>query len=95
MPIRALGPKGGGFGGSPTSIRGRKERQRGRWPQKGEWIVMSHLGWGEEQISKGVATFPRFKALRGSPTGKAQRRQYPLAVDLSHYKFNMFFEFNI
>ena len=29
------GPKGGGFGGGPTLIRGRKECQRGRWATKG------------------------------------------------------------
>ena len=29
----------------------------------------------------------RFKALRGSPEGKAQRGQYLLAVDLGHYSF--------
>ena len=28
----------------------------------------------------------RFKALRGSPKGKAQRGQYLLAVGLGHYK---------
>ena len=38
--------------------------------------VMSHIGWGGEQttIYKGVETIPlqtRFKALRGSPKGKA------------------------
>ena len=48
---------------------------------------MSHIGWGGEQttIYNGVETFPlqtRFKALRGSPKGKAQRGQYLLAVDL-------------
>ena len=45
-------------------------------------LVMSHIGWGGEQttiykgIYKGVETFTnqtRFKALRGSPKGKAQR----------------------
>ena len=46
----------------------------------------------EEQntIYKGVETFhqeTRFKALRGSPKGKAQREQYLLVVDLSHYKW--------
>ena len=29
------GPKGGGFGGDPTSIGGRKECQRGHWAPKG------------------------------------------------------------
>ena len=29
----------------------------------------------------------RFKALRGSPKGKAQRGQYLLAVDLGRYKW--------
>ena len=58
-------------------------------PKRG-WIMMSHIGWGGEQttIYKGVETFPyqtRFKALRGSPEGKAQREQYLLAVDLGRY----------
>ena len=35
MPVSTLGPKGGGFGGGPTSIGGRKECQRGRWAPKG------------------------------------------------------------
>ena len=52
---------------------------------------MSHIGWGGEQITlyKGVETFhqTRFKALRGSPKGKAQRGQYLLAVDLGRYKW--------
>ena len=39
-------PKGGGFGGDPTSIEGRKVCQRRRWPRRG-WIVMSHIV-GEE-----------------------------------------------
>ena len=34
MPVRTLDPKGGGFGGGPTSIGGRKECQRGRWALK-------------------------------------------------------------
>ena len=54
--------------------------------------VMSYIGWGGEQttIYKGVETFPyqtRFKALRGSPKGKAQIGQYLLAVDLGHYNY--------
>ena len=54
-------------------------------------IVMSHIGWGGEQITlyKGVETFPwqtRFKDLRGSSKGKAQRGQYLLAVDLGRYR---------
>ena len=53
---------------------------------------MSHIGWGGEQITiyKGMETFTqqtRFKALRGSPKGKAQRGQYLLAVDLGRYKW--------
>ena len=53
---------------------------------------MSHIGWVGEQITlyKGVETFlqqTRFKALRGSPKGKAQRGQYLLAVDLGRYKW--------
>ena len=45
------------------------------------WIVMSHIGWGEEQttIYNGLklslwkhSRSMRFKALRGSPKGKAQ-----------------------
>ena len=36
MPVRTLGPKGGGgFEGGPTSIGGRKECQQGRWARKG------------------------------------------------------------
>ena len=55
-------------------------------------IVMSHIGWGGEQITiyKGVETFPQqthFKALRESPRGKAQRGQYLLAMDLGPYMF--------
>ena len=51
---------------------------------------MSHIGWGGEQntLYKGVETFPlhtRFKALRGSPKGKAQKGQYLLTVDLIRY----------
>ena len=52
--------------------------------------MMSDIGWRWEQttVYKGVETFPeqtRFKALRGSPKGKAQKRQYLLAVDLDRY----------
>ena len=36
-----VGPKMGGFGGGPTSIRERDECERGR-PRKG-WIMMSHI----------------------------------------------------
>ena len=39
---------------------------------------------------KGVEPFPyqtRFKALKGSVKGKAQRRQYLLAMDLGRYKW--------
>ena len=61
-------------------------RMLGPGPKRG-WIVMSHIGWGGEQntLYKGVETFPwqtRFKALRGSLKGKAQRGQYLIAVDL-------------
>ena len=31
MSVKTLGPKGGGFGGSPTSLGERNECQRGRW----------------------------------------------------------------
>ena len=53
---------------------------------------MSQVGWGEEQTTfyKGVEPFPnqtRFKALRGSVKGKAQRGQYLLAMDLGRYKW--------
>ena len=41
------GPKGGGFGGGPTSIGGRKECQRGRWAPKGGGLCCSTLV-GEE-----------------------------------------------
>ena len=59
---------------------------------QGGWIVRSHIGWrGERNISyKGVETSleqTRFKTLRGSPGGKAQRGQYLLAVDLDCYKW--------
>ena len=33
--VGTLGPKGGGFGGGPTSIGERKECQRGCWAPKG------------------------------------------------------------
>ena len=48
---------------------------------------MSHIGWGGEQttIYKWVETFQHFKALRGSPKGKAQIGQHMLAVDLGRY----------
>ena len=55
---------------------------------QGGWIVGSHICWrGERNISyKGVETSPslatRFKTLRGSPEGKAQRGQYLLAVGM-------------
>ena len=53
---------------------------------------MSHIGWGGKQttIYEGMETFPSqtcFKALWGSPKGKAQRGQYLLAVDLGRYKW--------
>ena len=36
VPVRTLGPEGGGFGGDPTLIGGRKECQRGHWaPRRG------------------------------------------------------------
>ena len=55
---------------------------------------MSHIGWGGEQTTVYKVWKPspipyqtRFKALRGSPKGKAQRGQYLLAVDLGRYKW--------
>ncbi|KAG7022917.1 GPI-anchored protein LLG1, partial [Cucurbita argyrosperma subsp. argyrosperma] len=41
VPVRTLGPKGGGFGGGPTSIGGRKECQRRRWARRGAEIKSS------------------------------------------------------
>ena len=60
MPVRTLGPKGGGFGAGPTSIGEMNECQRGRWAPKGGWIVMSHIGWGGEQKHplKGCGNLP-------------------------------------
>ena len=108
MPVKTLAPKGGGFGGGPTSIGERNECQRGHWAPKGVdcdvphwlgkrgvdlvvvprqlekgtsasedtgprrgWIVMSHIGWGGEQITfyKGCRNLPSLK-------GKAQGGQY-------------------
>ena len=94
------GPQRGWIWGR-SHIDWRKERGPARTlGPEGGWIVKSHIGWGGEQttIYKDVETFPRFKALRGSPKGKAQRRQYLLAVDLSRYisKLNInFHKFNI
>ena len=85
-----LGPKGGWIWGL-SHIDWRKERVLARTlGPEGGWIVMSHIGWGGEQITiyKGVETFPSrrvVKALRGSSKGKAQRGQYLLAVDLGRY----------
>ena len=84
------GPKGGWIW-RRSHIDWRKERVPARTlGPEGGWIVMSHINWGREQITiyKGVDTFPlqtRFKALRGTPKGKAQREQYLLAVDLDRY----------
>ena len=70
MPVRTLGPEGGGFGGGPTS---RKERVPARTlGPEGGWIVISHIGWRGERntLDKGVETFPlqtRFKNLEGKP----------------------------
>ena len=36
-------PERGGFGGSPTSIGGRKECQRGRWAPKGGGLLCPTL----------------------------------------------------
>ena len=52
---------------------------------------MSHISWRGEQntIYKGVEIFPyqtRFKALRGSPKGKAQKRQYSLLIEPGNRK---------
>ena len=75
MSVRMLGPKGGGFGGGPTSIRGRKECQRGRWtPKEVDCDVPHWLGGEQTTVSKSVETFP-----------EAQRGQYLLAVDFGHY----------
>ena len=38
VPVRTLGPKGGGFGGGLTSIGERKECQQGRWTPKGSGL---------------------------------------------------------
>ena len=45
-------------------------------------VVMSHIGWGGEQTTIYTDVETRFKALRGSSKGKAQRRQYLLPMDL-------------
>ena len=52
-------------------------------------LFTSPTNVGHQSIYKGVKTFPqqtRFKALRRSPKGKAQRGQQLLAVDMSRYK---------
>ena len=60
VPVRTLGPKGGWVWGR-SHIDWIKERVPARTvgPEEG-WIVMSHIGWGGEQITlyKGVETFP-------------------------------------
>ena len=48
MPVRTLGPRGGGFGGGPASIGGRKECQRGRWAPKGGGL--SRIDWRKERV---------------------------------------------
>ena len=57
VPVRTLGLKGGEFGDGPTSIKGMSASEDAG-PRRG-WIVMSHIGWGGEQIAiyKGVKTF--------------------------------------
>ena len=85
-------PKGGGFGGGPTSIRGRKECHRVCW-REGGWIVMSHIGWGGKKttIYKGVKTFPyqtHFKALRKSP-----KRQYIMVFILVNARVFILWKF--
>ena len=81
VPVRMLAPKGGWIW-RRSHIDWIKKRVPARTlGPEGGWIVMSHISWGGEQttittIYKGVETFPqqtRFKALRGSPRGKAQR----------------------
>ena len=58
MPVKTLGPKGGWIWGQ-SHIDWLKERVPARTlGPEGGWIVMSHIGWGGEQITlyKGVET---------------------------------------
>ena len=59
MPVRMLGPKGGGFGRVPHRLEKGTSANEDVGPRR-EWIVMSHIGWGGEQNTfyKGVETFP-------------------------------------
>ena len=59
MPVRTLAPKGMDLG----AVRHRLEEGKSASEDaglEGEWIVMSHVGWGGEQtiLYKGVETFP-------------------------------------
>ena len=58
MPVRTLGPKGGGFRADPHRLEEERVSTRTFGPEGG-WIVMSHIDWGGEQITiyKGVETF--------------------------------------
>ena len=59
-------------------------------------VDLGHYKWYQSQTSDDVSVFSLFpeggrheacfKALRGSPKGKAQRVQYLLAVNLGRYK---------
>ena len=94
MPVRTLAPNGVDLVGVPHQLEKEKSSSEDVGPRRG-WIVTSHIGWGGEQntLWKGVETFTyqtRFKAVRESPKGKDQRRQYLLAVDFGRYKIHNF-----
>jgi len=60
VPVRTLGPKGGvDLGAVPHRLEEGKSASEDAGPEGG-WIVMSHIGWGGEQITiyKDVETFP-------------------------------------
>ena len=61
-----VGPKGGGFGGGPTSIIGRKECPRGRWAPKGVDCDVPHWLGEENKPPFKLPLTGRFKALRGA-----------------------------
>ena len=79
--VKTRAPNGVDLEGIPHRLEKgtRKERVLVRTLSlEGGWIVISHIDWEGEQntLYKGVETFPqqtRFKALRGSPKGKAQK----------------------
>ena len=50
MPVRTLGPKGVDLGAVPHRLEEGKSVSENVGPERG-WIVMSHIGWGGEQIT--------------------------------------------